>query len=256
MTYYYNHHKNKKLYKIFDDNAYVFSRLAHSFSNIYSIYNEIPTLADYASDVYFYSNKCFPPLDAMGIGIILNYFKDIKSIIEVGSGNTTKLFKFLKDKLDLKFKLTCIDPAPRANILNSTDNHIQKILQQVDIDSLIEEINSQKTLLFIDSSHRMEINSDCTVIFTEILGNLSKGTIVHFHDIFLPDDYPDSWYPITYNEQYPLATYLTNSNKYNLLWSSWYINKYLNIEVINRFHRERPDLVQRDGGSLWLEINQ
>src|ERR1044071_2863778 len=45
-------------------------------------------------------------------------------------------------------------------------------------------------ILFIDSSHISKIGSDVNMEFLEILPALKKGVLVHFHDIFLPRDYP------------------------------------------------------------------
>src|SRR4030095_8150769 len=44
-------------------------------------------------------------------------------------------------------------------------------------------------LLFIDSSHVVQVGSDVNHIVLEVLPRLRKGVIVHFHDIYLPYDY-------------------------------------------------------------------
>lgn len=44
--------------------------------------------------------------------------------------------------------------------------------------------------LVIDSSHTVRPGGDVNYLILEILPRLSKGVFVHFHDIFLPYDYP------------------------------------------------------------------
>lgn len=43
------------------------------------------------------------------------------------------------------------------------------------------------------------------VCFLELLPNLRKGVIVHFHDIYLPLDYPQFMCDRFYSEQYVLV---------------------------------------------------
>jgi len=63
-------------------------------------------------------------------------------------------------------------------------------------------------ILFLDSSHRVFMNSDVTVFFLEILPRLKPGILVHVHDIFLPADYPPDWNQSLFAEQYLLAAML------------------------------------------------
>ena len=67
---------------------------------------------------------------------------------------------------------------------------------------------SADDLLFVDNSHRCLPNSDVTVFFLDILPALPAGMVYGLHDIFLPYDYPETWMPRYYNEQYLLQVYL------------------------------------------------
>jgi hypothetical protein len=46
------------------------------------------------------------------------------------------------------------------------------------------------------------------VFFLELLPALPRDTIYGLHDIYLPFDYPTTWYDRYYNEQYLLETYI------------------------------------------------
>jgi hypothetical protein len=47
--------------------------------------------------------------------------------------------------------------------------------------------------LFIDSSHTVKRGSEVNFLVLEVLPRLPDGVFVHFHDIFLPYDYPQKW---------------------------------------------------------------
>ena len=51
---------------------------------------------------------------------------------------------------------------------------------------------------------------------------LPVGTLVHFHDIFLPFDYPEDWAWRGYNEQQGVAA-LIQGGAYEILFSSNYV---------------------------------
>jgi len=128
--------------------------------------------------------------------------------LEIGSGNSTKFARYAIEHFNLGTRIISIDPEPRAEI-NALCDEIHRTALE-DIDTGIFERLPQKTVLFIDSSHRAFQNSDTTVYFTEILPSLPRDTVFGVHDIFLPYDYPEHWIGEKryYNEQYLLACWL------------------------------------------------
>lgn len=105
------------------------------------------------------------------------------------------------------------------------DRVIRQPLEDVD-GKLFDELESGD-MLFIDNSHRVFQNSDVTVFFLEILPRLKPGITVHIHDIFLPFDYPPSWYDRHYSEQYLLAAFLlANYDKIDILLPLAYAGKH------------------------------
>ncbi len=45
-------------------------------------------------------------------------------------------------------------------------------------------------ILFVDTTHTVKLGSDVNFIILDVLPRLAPGVIVHFHDIFLPFEYP------------------------------------------------------------------
>jgi predicted O-methyltransferase YrrM len=162
----------------------------------------------------------FPRLDA-AIAYDFVRTRKPKHIVEVGSGHSTRFMARAIRDGNLDTQLTTIDPAPRAAIdalpieiirttLHDAPDHPFQTLEAGDI-------------LFIDSSHIAMPGSDVDKLFLDILPTLPPGVIVHIHDIFLPDDYPESWDWRGYNEQL-VAAPLVLSNGYEILFSSAYVS--------------------------------
>jgi hypothetical protein len=66
-------------------------------------------------------------------------------------------------------------------------------------------------ILFVDSSHVAKTGSDVNTIVFDVIPRLRAGVHIHFHDIFLPRDYPPDWVlqdRRSWNEQYVVRALL------------------------------------------------
>ncbi|MAR79646.1 MAG: methyltransferase [Rhodospirillaceae bacterium] len=191
----------------------------------------------------------FPRLDAASTYFMIRKNKP-KKIIEIGSGHSSRFLS--KGIVDNKIKcdLVCIDPKPRANIKNLPFiNHIELKIQDLNIDNFSFD---QIDILFIDSSHILMPGSDVDIIFNHIIPKLKIGALVHVHDIFLPDNYPNSWSWRNYNEQTLVATLLL-SDRWSIEWASNYIKSYLYKEIEKTFLHRLPLLNNAFESSLWIK---
>lgn len=152
--------------------------------------------------------RYFSSLDAVALYGLLVEFRP-KRLFEVGSGYSTKFARRAIREHGLPTHITSIDPEPRAEINQICDCVIRKPLEEIDL-SLFGQLDAGD-FLFIDSSHRTFTNSDVTIVFMELLPRLRDGVIVHFHDIFWPNDYPPDWNERYYSEQYLLGVYLVTA---------------------------------------------
>ena len=110
-------------------------------------------------------------------------------------------------------------------------------------------------LLFIDSSHLLMPGTDVDHLIGHILPTLPSGALLHVHDIFLPDSYPDGWAWRGYNEQSAIAALLQGGG-YRLLFASRYITTHMAERLAGSAHLARARLTpDRDdlASSLWLE---
>lgn len=142
-----------------------------------------------------------------------------RRIIEVGSGHSTRFMAEAVRARGLDTTITCIDPAPRAALLDLPVTWERRVLSTVDL-ALFEALEPGD-IAFFDSSHLLWPGSDVDLILNAILPALRAGVLVHLHDIFLPDPYPAGWAWRGYTEQLGLSGWLTGGGA-AILWSSHY----------------------------------
>lgn len=204
-----------------------------------------------------WNNDFLPGLDIVGIYGILAQYKPAR-YIEIGSGNSTKVARKSIQENNLNTEIISIDPFPRANIDHLADKVIREPLENLSDNKFIIESLNENDILFIDNSHRAFPNSDATICFLELLPFLKKGVVAHFHDIYLPYDYPQFMCDRFYNEQYMLAAFLlANPEKFKTILPNYFISEDEELAKIISPVWNHPNLtnVERHGGSFWLRIN-
>ena len=142
----------------------------------------------------------FPRLDAAAAYAAVRSLKP-KRIVEVGSGHSTRFLARAVADGGLDTRITAIDPQPRASIEKLAVEWLCTPVQRVAAFPALGEGD----ILFIDSSHQLKPGSDVDFLLNAVLPMLPAGVRVHFHDIFLPDDYPEHWAWRRYNEQPAVA---------------------------------------------------
>lgn len=126
-----------------------------------------------------------------------------RRIVEIGSGHSTRFIVRAIADGGLDCTVTAIDPAPRADLAEQPVTLVREIVQRAD--PAIFAALRPGDLLSIDSSHILMPGSDVDLLFNDVIPALPAGVLVHVHDIFLPDAYPEDWTLRGYNEQNGLA---------------------------------------------------
>ena len=157
-------------------------------------------------------------------------------IVEIGAGNSTRIARQAIMDGALSTRIVSIDPAPRADIAGYADEVIRERLEDLDDDTLTA-LTADADILFVDSSHQVRLASDVVRIICRLLPALAadgRGRLVHFHDIFLPWEYPRDFAALfpDWGEQYLLYTWL-QASEVRLLWPGYLLQ------------RSRPDIVTR-----------
>jgi predicted O-methyltransferase YrrM len=160
----------------------------------------------------------FPRLDAAAAYAILRREKP-RRIVEIGSGHSTRfLARAIRDG-GLATALTAIDPAPRANLAGLGVAHERRLLARAD--PMLADLGAGD-ILFVDSSHVAMPGTDLDLLVGDVLPRLASGTLLHVHDILLPDAYPPEWAWRGYNESIPVAA-LIGSGGWEIVFASHWV---------------------------------
>ena len=187
----------------------------------------------------------FPRLDAAAAYAMVRSTRP-RRIVEVGSGHSTRFLARAVADGALETHLTSIDPEPRASIERLQVDWIKSPVQQV----VAFPPLGAGDILFIDSSHQVKPGSDVEFLLKAVLPLLPAGVRVHFHDIFLPDDYPREWEWRRYNEQAAVAS-LIEKNVFAVDFASHAIVSR-QPESISGVLARLPLLPDAKESSLWL----
>lgn len=209
-------------------------------------------VADAELDAFYDGNSQFSHLDARMLFALLQLWRPAR-IIEVGSGYSTLLMEDVNRRLlGGTSRITSIEPYPRPFMQRLGTRGITLIeqkAQDVAFDHFAEL--QAGDVLFIDSSHVAKTGSDVNTLVFDVLPRLSAGVRIHFHDIFLPHEYPKSWIceGRSWNEQYLVRALLQfGANHFRVLFSSAYASTCLPQAVT-----EALGGTLLSGGSLWIE---
>jgi len=191
----------------------------------------------------------FPRLDACAAYAIVRDSRP-PLIVEIGSGHSTRVMARALQDGAIGARIVCIDPAPRARIAGLAVEHRALRLDELEQPDLA--LVAEADLLFIDSSHIAVPGSDVDRLVNDVLPRLGPGTLVHFHDIFLPHAYPAAWAWRGYNEQL-LVGALLSSGGYELLFSSSFVVRHMREALAASLVASLPLLDGAFESSLWLQ---
>lgn len=181
---------------------------------------------------YYLDNGAYGRVDAEITYCMVRYFKP-RRVIEIGSGHSTRLLAqaLRANALEVgsqEYELISIDPYPEEGLKQGfpgLTQQIQSEVQDVAPERIANSLNDCD-ILFIDSSHVLRTGSDVQYEILQILPLLKPGVLVHFHDIFLPLEYPQDWVmkrQIFWNEQYVLHAFLMFNSDFEVRWASQYM---------------------------------
>ena len=224
----------------------------------YDRYSALPMVPTGVPSQYFLTNGAFNSVDGEILYCMIMHNLP-KTIIEVGSGNTTYLMaraiaEMHKEKSH-HCSLTSYDPYPNEIVRRGfSEFAVLRPMRIQDVERSAFEMLQRNDILFIDSSHVVKIGSDVQYLFTEVLPHLRKGVIVHFHDIFIPEEYLRRWFVEDHefwNEQYMLYTFLQYNQAFKVLWAGNYMRLHHPELLMHSFPSYQRDTVVP--GSFWIQ---
>ncbi len=203
---------------------------------------------------YYFENPSYSYSDGIFLHCMLRHLRP-QRLIEAGSGFTSALTLDTNEFwLDRRLQCTFIEPYPQLlrSLLKTEDfasvQIISSPLQEVPLGAFASL--QANDVLFIDSTHVSKIDSDVNYLFFEILPLLQPGVYVHFHDIFYPFRYPESWIleGRGWNEAYLLRAFLQFNSDFEIVL----FNTFLETCHRDWFEKNMPLCLKDPGGSIWL----
>ena len=160
-----------------------------------------------------------------------------KRLLEIGSGHSTLVSaaacaRNAEEGFPVEF--VSVDPEPRLPI---SDVHgLSRAERRSAAELPLERFASLDAgdILFVDTTHTVKRGGEVNYLVLEVLPSLREGVVVHFHDIFLPYDYPPEWFDRGWylTEQYLLQAFLVANPLYEVVVAG---------HALSRAHHDRSE---------------
>ena len=228
------------------------NQICHNYKSEYEAFPVNPTDVPYQ---YYFNQMMFRSVDAEVLYCMIRYHCP-RRVIEVGSGFSTYVAAAAVVRNAEQGKpaeFVAIEPYP-DEVLRKGFPGLQRLISEPvqDVDLNLFTTLMEGDVLFIDSSHVLRIDSDVRFLFLEVLPRLQPGVLVHFHDIFLPLDYPPEWVMKEHrfwNEQYLLQAFLAFNRAFEVIWAGSFMHQSHSDTLKKAFSHYEPRTVTP--GSFW-----
>ncbi len=212
-------------------------------------------LAEYApsraptgsSGDFHLENGFYESVDAETLYAMVRRFSP-RRIVELGSGMSTLVIADARRRGGeaAASEHLVFDPFPRPDLRAELDR--VAILRPIRANEVpMDELASLGAgdMLFVDTTHTVKIGSDVNHVVLDLLPTLRPGVLVHFHDIFIPWEYPRelveerSFY---WAEQYLLQAFLAFNTTFEILFSAHALQRRYPDRVAALIPSAGPDI--------------
>lgn len=174
-------------------------------------------------------NGGFGPVDAELLYAVIRQNRP-RRVIEVGAGYSTR---FIAAALERNAadgtvaEFVTIDPSGSETLqhIKGLTRHIRDRVERLPIETFAEL--SAGDILFIDSPHVVTVGGAVPYLFLEVVPRVARGVLIHVHDVFLPEAYPEPWVARDlrfYTEQYLLQAFLGFNGSFEILLMANYLH--------------------------------
>jgi hypothetical protein len=217
---------------------------------------EIPADGPLPPGQFFLHNENYEAVDAELLYGMVRARKP-RRVLELGSGYSTLLIgsasrRNIEEGREAEH--LAFDPFPRAQIFGDAPPPPTRFEPMPATEVPLDTFRDLEAgdFLFVDTTHTVKLGSDVNYLVLDVLPVLAPGVIVHFHDVFLPWEYPRTWFEdmqYYWAEQYLLQAFLAFNDAFEVLLPA------------NAVAREHPDRLaaaipsfspEVTPGALWL----
>jgi Methyltransferase domain len=173
---------------------------------------------------FYYQNTFYEGLDAETLYAMVRRHHP-RRVLELGSGMSTLVIARARQRNGLADSHHDVyDPFSRAELRSALveicDLHP---ISATDVPlSQFAELDPGD-FLFVDTTHTVKIGSDVNRLILDVLPTLAPGVLVHFHDIYLPYEYPIAFFTelgFSWAEQYLLQAFLALNPEFEILFGN------------------------------------
>jgi hypothetical protein len=205
---------------------------------------------------FYLRNQAFEFVDAELTYAMVRALRPAR-VIELGSGYSTLLINIAcarngEDGVETAHEV--FDPYPRVDVIPAELPEPSRLRRTSATEIPLASFAELQTgdVLFVDTTHTVKLGSDVNYVVLDVLPTLAPGVVVHFHDIFLPWEYPREWFAEVHHywaEQYLLQAFLAFNSEFEVM---------IPAQLLARCYPERlgrviPSFAERPSpGSLWL----
>ncbi len=162
-------------------------------------------------------NQLFQAGDAEVLYALLRHLKPPR-VLEIGSGNSTKVSAaacVANAREGAETELVAVDPEPRVELRDGIPGlaRIERLDARELPQARFDELQAGD-VLFVDTWHIAKLGSEVNWLVLDVLPYLAPGVWVHFHDVFLPREYPRYMYVTAgyLSEQHLIEAFLLGSD--------------------------------------------
>jgi methyltransferase family protein len=146
-----------------------------------------------SSEGFYLENGEYQSIDAELLYAILRHLKP-QRVVELGSGASSQVIAIARsaNKAEgARFDYEIYDPFPFTESPFGPVNAIvhEQRGETIDSPAFAERLRAGD-VLFVDTTHTVKTGGEVDHVILDILPRLTPGVWVHFHDIFLPWEYP------------------------------------------------------------------
>ena len=173
---------------------------------------------------YELSNGFYSAVDSEVLYAIVRW-RQPAQVIELGSGNSSRVIAHAleRNRADGRAaEYRVYDPYPfyGGGQVPAPASADVRPLSATEVPLADIEGLERGDVLFVDTTHTVKTGGDVVRIVLELLPALRPGVVVHFHDIFLPYEYPRTWVlelRRAWAEQYLLQAFLAYNSGFEVL---------------------------------------
>ncbi len=174
---------------------------------------------------FYLDNGFYESVDAETLYAMVRRYSP-RRIVELGSGMSTLVIAEARRRggAAAESEHVVYDPYPRPELRAALER--AAVLRPISATEVpMDELErlGAGDMLFVDTTHTVKIGSDVNRVVLDLLPTLRPGVMVHFHDIFIPWEYPREFIEersFYWAEQYLLQAFLAFNSSFEILFSA------------------------------------